>query len=198
MSDQLAAARRAPMNRLQRMALRLSTMPMVAGLLSLGAWTYVQADPLLFIGYGCLVLGVMLSLIVPFVLLRAFAETPNVRNTVGISLLAVANLAVTFVCAVEGTSRATRYRLTLANEASTPWLGVQLVGPGVAEAAVTVGPEERSVRDMWFSSDGSLMLQYTDGGQLESVQVEGYVTRNLGGEATVRRDPDGEVHVEVR
>lgn len=195
MSDQLMAARGAPMNRKQRLALRLSTMPMIAGLLALGAWLLFPVVPLMLIGYGCLVLGVMLSLVVPFVLLRAFVETPNVRNTVLISVLAVGNLPVTFACAVEGAARATRYRVTLVNEAATPWQEVLLVGPGLVERARSVGPHEESVRDVWVQSDGSLELHFVQDDQPDKVLVEGYVTRNLGGAARVIRGPDGQVHV---
>jgi len=185
------------MNRQQKLALRLAVMPMLAGLAALGAWTVFELRPLLFVGYGCLVLGVVIALLVPFVLLRAFSETPNVRNTIIISLLAVANVPVLFFCAMEGVLRETRYRVTLRNQALTPWSDVQLISTGVVGQVGSVPANAEVVRDMWFEADGRLELHFRQGGQPCSLVVAGYVTRNLGGAATVVRDQDGQVRVAV-
>lgn len=187
--------RNGPMNRQQQLALRLATTPMIVGLTALFAWMFIEAQPLMFIGYGCLVLGVVIAMFVPFLLLRGFSETPNVRNTVMISVLALMNLPVTFFSAVEGISRVTRYRVTLRNEAPTPWLEVQLVSRGLVSPAATVPAAGSDVRDVWFKSDGQLELHYVQDEQPQSVVVDDYVTSNMGGTATVVRAADGQVRV---
>lgn len=195
MNAQTMADRNAPMNRQQQLALRLATFPMVAGLVALCGWFVTEAQPLMFIGYGCLVLGVVIALFVPFLLLRAFTQAPNVRNTVMISVLAVLNLPVTFVAALEGISRATRYRVTLQNEAESPWQGVTLTNQGVISPGATIAAKSTEVRDVWFLGEGSFELHFEQNGKVEVCVIEGYVEKRQGGAATVVRAADGTVRV---
>lgn len=185
------------MNRQQQLALRLASVPMVVGLACLAAWLVFEARPLVFLGYGCLVLGVVIAMFVPFVLLRGFSETPNVRTTVMISVLAIMNLPVTFFCALQGVSRATRYRVTLQNQAETPWLQVQLTCPGVVGPVRTVAPNSVEKRDLWFQGDGALHVHFVQDDQPTLIVVDDYGTKNLGGAATVVRDRGGQVRVEA-
>ncbi len=188
----------APMNRQQQLALRLATMPMLAGLAGLGAWTVFGAQPLLYLGYGCLVLGVAIAMFVPFVLLRGYSQTPNVRNTIMISVLAIANLPVTFFCALEGVSRATRYRVTLRNQSETPWLEVQLMSTGMIAPRSSIAANSEEVRDVWFEGDGQLQLHYVENDKPTNFVIEGYVTKRQSGAATVVRDPGGQVRLDPK
>lgn len=187
--------RNGPMNRQQQLALRLATMPMMVGLVALFGWMFTEAQPLMFIGYGCLVLGLVIAMFVPFLLLRGFSATPNVRNTVMISVLALMNLPVTFFSAIQGIRQVTRYRVMLRNEAPTPWLEVQLTSTDLVDRAATVSAAGEDVRDLWFEKDGHLELHYVHDDKPQSLVIDGYVTKNQGGLTTVVRGADGKVRV---
>jgi hypothetical protein len=94
------------------------------------------------------------------------------------------------VCFSAGIGWATRYTLELDNRAATPWTDVELRAPGV-EQMLTVPTGATLTRSLWFRGDGVLTLR-ADG---RETVVEGYVTHNLGGDATVVRERDGTVRV---
>jgi len=183
------------MTRLQSLALRLATMPMITGLFLLGAWMVFAWQPLVFMGYGVLCVGVLAALFVPFLLLRSWPDAPNLRNTVMVSLLAVANVPVAFFCVVEGVMRTTRMRVTIQNDADSAWQSVQLVGGGIIGAAKALSPNAQETRDVWAKQDGRLELHYIQDDLPCRVIVSGYVTSGLGGEFTVVRDVAGVVTV---
>lgn len=180
------------------MALRLATVPMGLGVLSLVVWLQVEWRPLIPIGYGCLAMGVLAALFVPFLLLRSWPEAPNVRNTVLVSALAVANVPVAFFCMVQGVTRATCLYVELRNDSSTEWHEVQLVGGGILENATTIARESTEHRQAWAKQDGRLELHYVEDDKPCRVIVSGYVTGGMGGQFTVTRDRAGIVTVKER
>ena len=184
-----------PMTRTQLLAMRLATVPMMLGLVVLLIWLQVEWRPLIPIGYGCLGIGVLAALFVPFLLLRSWPEAPNVRNTVLISVLAVANLPVAFFSLVQGVYRYTRLHVEVRNDADSVWQDVQLVGGGVLEEARSVGEKSLEERNVWVSKDGRLELHYIDNDVPKRVIVAGYVTPSMGGDYTVTRDLTGVVTV---
>lgn len=192
------AVKHIPMTRLQMLAMRLALLPMVFGLVMLIVWQQVEWRPLLIMGYGCLTIGVLVSLCVPFLLLRSWPQAPNVRNTVLISLLAISNVPVAFFCALQGVYHMTRLHVEMHNEADSVWQGVQLVGGGILGEATPIAKHATETRDIWATQDGRLELHYLEDGVPRRVIVAGYVTHSLGGDYTVTRDPDGVVTVVER
>lgn len=183
------------MTRMQLLAMRLATIPMLAGLVLLITWQQVAWHPLILMGYGCLAIGVLAALFVPFLLLRSWPQAPSVRNTVLISLLAVANIPVAFIGLVQGVYRYTRLHVEICNDADTEWQDVQLVGGGHLGDASPVAKNARATRNLWATQDGRLELHYIDNGVPRRVIVAGYVTHSLGGDYTVTRASDGVVTV---
>ncbi|MFT4840639.1 MAG: hypothetical protein ACJAYX_004339 [Planctomycetota bacterium] len=184
-----------PMTRMQLVALRLATMPMIAGLVLLMVWLQVEWRPLVYMGYGCLAVGVLAALFAPFLLLRSWPEAPNVRNTVLISLLAVANVPVAFFSMLQGVFRYTRLHVEIRNDADTEWQDVQLVGGGILGDATLVPKATLETRNIWATQDGRLELHYLENDQPCRVIVADYVTPSLGGDYTVTRDAAGVVTV---
>ena len=188
----------APMSRMQAMALRLATMPMLAGVGSLLLWLQFEVTALLVMGYGALALGILCALFVPFLLLRSWPEAPNARNTILISVLAISNVPVAFTCLLQGVHRMTRLHVVIQNDADSAWLAVQLVGGGIVGEATIVPAKARESRDVWASQDGRLELHYIQEDQPRRVLLAGYVTKNLGGTFTVVRDAAGAVTVQAQ
>lgn len=187
-----------PMTRLQMLALRLAVLPMLLGLVMLIGWLQVEWNPLLIMGYGCLAIGVLAALFVPFLLLRSWPQAPNVRNTVLISLLAICNVPVAFFSALQGVYHSSRLHIEIHNESDSEWQGVQLVGGGILGEATPIEKHVTETRDIWAKQDGRLELHYLDDGVPRRVIVAGYVTPGAGGDYTVTRDLDGSVTVEDR
>ncbi len=184
--------------RLQAHALRLATIPMLSGLTCLGVWLLVAWPPLLWMGYGTMGLGILAAMLVPFFLLRSWPLAPNIRKTVLISLLAVANVPVLFLCAAEGMNRLTCLQIVILNQANDDWLSVQVVGPGIVDQPSTIAANHSETRYAWATQDGSLELHCIDNGMPSQVIVSGYVTTNLGGNYTVIRDTGGAITVSER
>jgi hypothetical protein len=189
------ATNKIPMTGLQLLAMRLATVPMLAGLVLLITWQQVEWGPFIIMGYGCLAIGVLAALFVPFLLLRSWPQAPNVRNTVLVSLLAVVNIPVAFISVVQGVHRYTRLHVVICNDADSEWRSVQLVGGGHLGEATPVAKNARVTRNVWATQDGRLELHYLDNGVPRRVVVDGYVTSNLGGDYTVIRDSAGVVTV---
>ncbi|MFT4514104.1 MAG: hypothetical protein ACI91B_002812 [Planctomycetota bacterium] len=184
-----------PMTRMQLLAMRLATMPMIVGLVLLIVWLQVEWQPLIFMGYGCLGIGVLSALFAPFLLLRSWPDAPNVRNTVLISVLAVANVPVAFFSMLQGVFRYTRLHVEIRNDADTEWQDVQLVGGGILGDATPVPKDSLETRNIWATQDGRLELHYIDNEVPCRVIVAGYVTPSFGGDYTVTRDAAGVVTV---
>jgi hypothetical protein len=185
-----------PMTRMQALALRLVTMPMVTGVAMLLLWLQFEGQPLLVMGYGALVVGVLCALLAPFLLLRSWSQAPNVRNTVMISTLAIVNVPVAFYCVATGVSRATRVVLTLHNDADTAWQAVQIVGGGLLTEPVAIAPHQASVQEVWPTQEGRLELHFLHDSEPRRVILAGYVTRSLGGSYTAHRDANGVVTID--
>tara|TARA_R110002072_G_scaffold87129_7_gene196729 strand:+ start:44189 stop:44737 length:549 start_codon:yes stop_codon:yes gene_type:complete len=179
------------------MALRLATMPMIIGVVMLVVWLQVEWRPLIAMGYGCLAIGVLAALFVPFLLLRSWPEAPNVRNTVLISVLAISNVPVAFFSLLQGVARFTRLHVEIRNDAESQWLDVQLVGGGILGDTTAVPAKSQQVRDVWATQDGRLELHFTEEDVPRRVIVDGYVTRSMGGDYTVTRDVQGVVRVKA-
>lgn len=186
---------RPPMTRMQLLAMRLATMPMIIGLVLLIVWLQVQWRPLVFMGYGCLAIGVLAALFAPFLLLRSWPQAPNLRNTLLISVLAVANVPVAFFSMLQGVFRYTRLHVEIRNDADTAWQDVQLVGGGILGEETLVPKQTLATHNIWATQDGRLELHYLENDVPRRVIVAGYVTPNFGGDYTVTRDAAGVVTV---
>lgn len=184
------------MTRMQALALRLVTMPMITGVVMLLLWLQLQGQPLLVMGYGALVVGVLCALFAPFLLLRSWSQAPNVRNTVMISTLAVVNVPVAFYCVATGVARATRVVITLHNDADTDWHGVQIVGGGLLTEPVRIAPHRASVQEVWPTQEGRLELHFLQDSEPQRIILAGYITRSLGGSYTAHRDAKAVVTID--
>ena len=184
--------------RLQAHALRLATIPMMTGLTCLGVWLLVAWSPLLWMGYGALGLGILAAMLVPFFLLRSWPLAPDIRKTMLISLLAVANVPVLFFCVAQGMKRLTCLEIVIHNQADDDWLSVQTVGAGILDQASTIAANQSETRYAWATQDGGLELHWVDNGMPSQIIVSGYVTTNVGGNYTVIRDTGGAITVSER
>lgn len=185
----------------QELAAQFALMPMLVGLSILGLTVLTDDAALLplagvlcvYAGFSMNVAGVVLA-VVGHVRARreGVALAQRWRVTGCLVALLVAAWPTAAVCFDAGIAWITRYSLRLSNRAQTPWL-VELRGPGL-EDALTIAPGEHTIRRYWFGGDGSLRLR-ADG---REVEVEGYVTPNLRGDAAVMRNSDGSVVVRPR
>lgn len=188
---------RTEMNRVQALAAMYALLPMAVGLSVLGLFVLTDAAALPLFGVVVLWFGVVATVTAAVCAIRGHARArcdgveraQRWRVSACLAALIVANYPLAAVCASAGIAWETRYTLQLVNGADTPWL-VELRGPGVDEQ-LTVPAGASPLRRMWFRGDGALTLR-ADG---REAVVEGYVTHNLGGEASVVRGRDGAIRV---
>ena len=195
------------MNRSHRLAFWLALLPMTLGGAVLGLWLITDSPVWMYFGVPILLLGVATTIVVALLLVNGWRRAQREQRwsgkqvhlrTLFIALLMASNYPAAYAAFVIAVDHQTRYTVVVVNDADTPWLDVVVAGGGAQRAFGTVAPHGRARCDVWFTSDGELVLQSGGPAGREHRVVDGYVTNGLGGEATVVRKPDGSLHVEAR
>jgi hypothetical protein len=112
----------------------------------------------------------------------------------------LANFPIAAIYAMSTIDVQTRYVVRIVNESQQTLDGIVLVGPGIRVDVGVLEPGKAAHRNLHFRGDGSLTIVAMQNGVEVSGLVSGYVTSNLGGEATIRLKDHGtfEVHHDTR
>jgi hypothetical protein len=191
--------------RAYRLALICGAAPLAVGAAIFLLWLVTRWDQLVVAGvatiYGgvaCFAVG--LGALVRYYILATRAAEPVPRRKLG-SDLAVALLLLfanyPLALGIIGGAMAieTRYTVIVRNDTTQPLAPVRIEGGGAKVSIVTLAPQERTERTLWFQAPGELRLETTLGEKKVSAVIEGYVTRGLGGRAEARVRADGSVEV---
>ena len=186
-----------------RAARVLALAPLGLGIGVFLLWRALAWDFLMVVGGVVVWLGVAATLLGAFLLVRGWHQAlrggvpprPVHRRAVVTALLLAVNYPAAAVLFDVAWRDRTAYVVLLRNESAASWSGLGLAGGGVRrELGVLAAGDSVQVR-LWFVADGSLELRGTAAAGPATTVVEGYVTRNFGGTATVVLAADGRVHV---
>ena len=185
-----------------RLALFCAVFPLVAGPAAFLAWAWSRTDGVALGAYLTIKLGVYLFLLglyaLPKFVLKSRAEgavaLPRRAIAVGALLLLVLPASGGLAWGIYTLS--TRCAVTIVNGSERPLEQLALSGHGAVEEMGTLPAGARTTRRFSVRADGALRLGARWGERRIDVELEGYVTPNLGDAWTVTLDRDGAPRVE--
>jgi hypothetical protein len=119
-------------------------------------------------------------------------RVPLKTQTMLVCGLLFLNFPVAAFCLFSGIDLVGEYLVRITNDSGTTIDSFILQGPGVQMEAGPIRPGAITRHSLDFNSDGSLTFSARRGAQRFEGQIEGYVTGNGGGVATVRFTPEAE------
>lgn len=196
------------MNRKLRLAFWLSFTPLVLGLSTYGLWLATDWSWLMVLGV-LVIWGGCGATVIAAVLLglgwwqasrdavggEAAARVRPGWSAAGIALLLLCNFPVAYVVFHLAIARITRFEVVLCNEAASSWPELILEGGGIREVVAALPPGATTRVELWFRTDGELVLRSAAEPATLATVVSGYVTNGMGGSLRVARRADGQLQV---
>jgi hypothetical protein len=173
-------------------ALAFGTIPLIVGSAIYFAFRATRLDWLPIAGYFSILAGLAFFVVgIACLIAYAYRQRGVDGRTLLVGLLLLFNFPAAAFYALSGFALITQYVVTVVNESDATIDDFVVDGPGVQ---VELGPiqvgESKQCR-VFFDADGTLMFNARQQQLRFDGEIEGYVTGNLGGMATVRIKPGG-------
>ncbi len=195
---------RSIMIRSYRVAMICGVTPLVVGTSIFALWLVTRWDWLVLAGVYTIYGGTIIFLCGSVALARfywlaarqsGFPRRVLWRSTLGCGALLLSNLVVAGGITICAVSLLTRYTVTVHNASQGSLGGVRISGGGCDEDLGTVLPGGTVRPSFRFHQDGRLEFRSGSGATVSAKTIDDYVTRNMGGHASVTIHSDGTISV---
>ena len=166
--------------RLIKLGRNTALISIFLGTLIFGLYFLTSLFNLLFIGYGFIVLAVLINIGILFaILIRAIKDKENRKQLLTTSGLMLINIPIMLLYCWITTILLGTMRITFTNETGTPISDIKIIGCGGGYIDKLKNGESKTV---WvkITVDCSIFLDYYSNGQRKQETVAGYVTSSMG------------------
>ena len=192
------------MNRAFRVALICGVLPLLFGVSIFLLWLVTRWDWLEMAGVFTLFGGVALFLVGAIALARfcwrshRSPERPQKRlwlSTLGCAALLLSNFPIAGGIIATVIAITTLHTVVIHNASQQSLTGVRVFGGGCEEDFGSIPPGGIVRRSFWIQHDGTLEFCAVSGATTHTKTIDGYVTKRIGGHATVTINADGTISV---
>lgn len=192
------------MNSAYKIAIACWAVPLIVGLSVFFIWVQTDYTPLMGVGITTIIAGLLLFFVGVYSAIRghnvardSIVESPSItwNLTLPICVLLLSNFFVASVIVILAFGIYTSCRVEIKNDSDAHIVDcrVQVNGTGPIFGNIPPGTSVRKRFDV--PGEGELVLKASWNGQDVEQVVQGYVTRNLGGNKTAVFNQDGTVTV---
>ncbi len=189
------------LKKLYRFCLLCGLLPMTIGAAVFAAWYFTRSWFLVaagiytvYSGVVCVIAGLVSLLVYEYKCLKAGNKSDARKGAFPLIVLLL-NFPLAVLIVSVSLNLMAQYTLTVQNRTGSDINNISFAGPGVEVAAGPVKSQESRTVKMRFKHDGSLRYHVSlNEGEVDGI-VEGYVTRNMGGDKLFLIREDG---IEVR
>jgi hypothetical protein len=180
-------------------AIGCGAIPLIVGSAIYFAFRATRADWLPLAGYFTILAGLAFFAVgIACLIAYAYRQRRLSGLTLLVGCLLLSNIPAAAFYALSGVALITEYVVTVINESESKIDSFVVEGPGVR---VELGPilvaESKQCR-VNFDADGTLTFNARQQQLRFDGEIDDYVTRNMGGMATIRIKPDGKFNVARR
>jgi hypothetical protein len=174
-------------------------IPLIVGSAIYFAFRATGADWLALAGYftilaGLAFFGVGVACLVAY----AYRQRRLSGRTLLVSCLLLSNFPAAAFYALSGVALLTQYEVTVINKSDAAIDSFVVEGPGVQVELGPIQIGESKQNRVFFDDDGNLTFNARQQQLRFNGEIDDYVTRNMGGMATVRIKPGGNFNVARR